>query len=221
MVLELVAWQIRTSSEAPLARLGWRYRIGRGLDAAGVVDPLASLVPVPPVKGRGVARSRVLDHEGRNDVLGMPSVPLLVRAVEVRLRRLGRLERAVGEVADRHAVLVVAVTALRRHRGDDRERAEEHPSGKPSEEMATRYPWWRRRGHVSDPSNVAHDAPSPEALGPESRRPRICTVFASEARRPRAARPHGPSDWARRPTRSCADARQRSLSRRFRPALHG
>ena len=123
---ELVAWQILTflpaRGSAPAAG-------SASLVAARVEDRLAAIVPVPSVERRRIARPRVLDHEGRHDVLPVPTVALRVGAVEVRLRRVCRLVGAVGEVAEVDRVLVIAVAALRRHRGNHGERGEQDSGG--------------------------------------------------------------------------------------------
>ncbi len=59
-------------------------------------------------------------------------------------------------------------------------------------------------GGAAVPARAVHAA---QGVGVQrgSPRSRICRGFASEARRPRKRRRHGPSDWARRRTRSCAE----------------
>ena len=101
--------------------LGLRRR--RRLRAAGVVDRLPPLVPVPAREGRRVVRPRVLDRERRDDVLVVLAVVSLVEPVEVGLQPDGHLVLPTREVADLHRVLAVAVAAVLREHGGN---ADEH-----------------------------------------------------------------------------------------------
>ena len=110
------------------------------------------IVPVPPVERRRIVRPRVLDHEGRHDVLPVPTMALRVGAVEVRLRRVCRLVGAVGEVAEADRVLVIAVAALRRHRGNHGEQRRAEPGGEIRRVRREDPAGTATRGHVADRS---------------------------------------------------------------------